>query len=292
MVPVQLLLEHAEEGQVGILEQRDAVPGLPELDPVLGRQGELQLAVQGQVGVRRIPQDQGHGEVRRDHRGAQVQGVRTDGRDDPGVHGRVQDRPARRKGVGGGAGGRGDDQAVRPHDGGLHALHPQPEVHDPGHGSLVDHRVVHHRLLGQDPVVPLQLRVEHDPLLAGQPPLEVGLDSLPGLAGGVGGQEAQGAQVHAQDRRSQDAHAPGRREQGAVASQYQAQVRCLHPHEIERIRPEPAFGKARLAPEDREGPAAGGRPAALQEGGDDGLKRSGELLGLGLGDDRDDGVGH
>jgi hypothetical protein len=77
------------------------------------------------------------------HDGPVGQGVRRDRHHHPAADGRVQQRPAGRQRVGGGAGGRGDDQAVGALVGHEVAVHLHPQLHHAGRAAAVDHHVVH-----------------------------------------------------------------------------------------------------------------------------------------------------
>ena len=66
-------------------------------------------------------------------------------------------------------------------------------------------------------------------LLGDEPALEIVLDHPRGLFGRVGGEEAQGPQVDAQQGRAPHAHVTGGGEQGAVPAQGQAKVRAAAP---------------------------------------------------------------
>ena len=53
--PMQFLLEHAEEGQGGVLEQDKVGFCFPEFHPVAGTEWVFQLSIQGQMGIFCIP---------------------------------------------------------------------------------------------------------------------------------------------------------------------------------------------------------------------------------------------
>ena len=101
------------------------------------------LAVDGHVGVH-VRGQQLHrdpGPVGNDQR-PEGQGMRANGGDDDAVHLRADDRSAGGDGIGGGAGGRGQDDPVALHFGHGVAVDREQELDDAGDGPLVDDHVV------------------------------------------------------------------------------------------------------------------------------------------------------
>ena len=127
--------------------------------------------------------------------------------------------------VGGGARGRGDDEAVRAERGDEEAVHGHVQLDDAGERGLGDHDVVEDvaRRLRRVPL--LHAGAEHAPLLEPVFAAQHALEGRVQLRHRDLGEEPEAAEVHAQHRhRAVDEVAGG--EEGAVAPQHDEHVRA------------------------------------------------------------------
>src|SRR5580765_4185105 len=99
--------------------------------------------------------------------GAVGESVRANGRDDPGLDGRVNDGTAGGEGIGGGAGGGGDDQAVCAIAADKVTVNGELQIDHASEGAFVEDCFVHNDLVFDDFSVAVQFDVEHHALAAG-----------------------------------------------------------------------------------------------------------------------------
>ena len=137
----------AQDGVVVValgVEQACRPGGLAHQHPDLGLRGQIGLAVAGDVDVALVePGDADlDAAVPGDHQGAVTEGVGADGDQHDHIQGRVDQGAAPGQGIGGGARGGRDDDAVGAlgvHEG---AVDVGLELDDPGRIPFVDHDIV------------------------------------------------------------------------------------------------------------------------------------------------------
>ena len=141
--------------------------------------------------------------------------------------GRLQHGAAGGEGVGRGAGGRGDDQAVSALVGHEMPVHRHPQLHHPRGGAPVDHHVVQGQgvkhALGAAP----NLAVHQHPMVFFIGPMQHGLQSGFYLVQGDVGDETQAALVDANEGHAVRRQLPAKAQHGAVTAQHQRQVAAL-----------------------------------------------------------------
>src|SRR5581483_1869390 len=153
------------------------------------------------------------------------------------------------------------------------------EPDDAAHGRLGDDHVVQRRVLAQSLALPVDARLQQHAVLDDELVPQVGLERGEELLHGQRGEEAEPAQVDAQDGHAQVAHHPRHAEQRPVAAQHQQeirvrrQLRAAH-HAARRVRAEPRG----VLLQDRLDVALRAPPQQL---GHDGAR----LVAVGLGDD-------
>mmetsp|Transcript_4846 Transcript_4846/g.17211 ORF Transcript_4846/g.17211 Transcript_4846/m.17211 type:complete len:524 (+) Transcript_4846:2418-3989(+) len=158
------------------------------------------------------------------HDGPVGQGVGRNRHQQPAGDAGMQDGPAGRQRIGGGAGGRGDDQTVGPHIGDELVADLDLQLHHAGRGATADHHIVEGQPREDGLAVAqhraFQHRARFHLVIAGQHRRQ---RLAPALGGDVG-DEAQPALVDAQQRDAVTRHFTGKAEHGAVAANHHRQV--------------------------------------------------------------------
>ncbi len=178
------------------------------------------LAVHGEVDLVGNAYDlDAYGGFARDYDRADGEQVRTDGRDQHSVDAGHDDGAVRGEVVGRGAGGSGDDDAVGAEGGYGLFVDLDGEVAHAGDGSFGDDDVVEGVPLFDETAVADDLGTHH------AADLDLGTVVAPGFEGGVElgegnlGEEAEGAQVDAEDGGGGAGEGSGCGEEGAVAAE-------------------------------------------------------------------------
>jgi hypothetical protein len=136
----------------------------------------------------------------------------------------MQDRPVGRQGVGGRAGGRGDDHAVGALGVYKLAVDAQIELDHAAQLALVDDHVVERHGVEDPPPAPPHLGVEEHPGFFGVAAGEDLADLLEGHLAGDVGEKAEPALIDARQRHVVFGQAAGAVEQGAVTAEHHGQV--------------------------------------------------------------------
>src|SRR5216684_6354594 len=212
----EVLLRHPEEPRAG--------GGAPHLDGIVGLEREAHLAVQGEHHVLVGQQGDRDALGRGQHDRAIGEGVRADRGEHDRVHGREHDGPAGREAVGGRAGGRREDKPVRAIAGGEVTVHRHLEPDDAAHRRLGDDHVVERRVLPEPLALAEDAGLQQHAVLDDQLVAQVGLERGEQLLDGEGGEEAEPAQVDAEDRHRQVSHQARHAEERAVAAQHEQQI--------------------------------------------------------------------
>ena len=150
--------------------------------------------------------------------------VRANGRDADGRHRRENDGAAGGERIGRGAGGRGDDEAIGFVGANELLVHVRVQIDHAGDGGFGQHGVVEgfvggHHLPAAHHFGGQQLALG-DAVLAAEGALQLGVQ----LVDGDGGQEAQAAEVHGEERGLAPADGARGGEQGAIAAEHDDQV--------------------------------------------------------------------
>src|SRR5512139_2460864 len=223
--PLQLRAQDGEVIPEGRTEEPEGRLRLPHLDHVPLPQAEPDLAVEGEEDVGLLRAQLGpHHQVVRHHEGAERQGVRADGGDQDRAQRGVDDRPLRRQGVAGGAGGRRDDQAVRLEGGEVRFADRRLDVDDLCEGPLVDHHVVQDRVVRHPFPEAVYVGDQHHPLVVVEVVREDPLEDRVQFVQGDGGHEAEGAEVYAEDRLPRHPHHAGRGQERPVPADHDQEV--------------------------------------------------------------------
>src|SRR5437764_14139165 len=177
-------------------------------------EGRLVVGVRGELDDR----------VRRHHDRAAGMGVSADRREDEAVHLRVQDRAARRVGIGRGAGRRGDQDAVRRVGGQLLVVQASQYAHDPRQRATSDHGLVEGLISGQALALAPVLDLQHDALLDPVVAAHEWRDPLGHLGGLTLRTQTQRTQVDAQHGRARECGEARGAQDGAIAAQRNGHV--------------------------------------------------------------------
>ena len=145
--------------------------------------------------------------------------VGADRRDDEDASVRRDDGAARRKGVGGGAGGRGDDEAVGVELGEIDAVNGGVELDETGDSAAADDGFVEADAAGDDGSLAFEGDFEEgaaaQDVFAGTD----GIDGLQSVGGADAGEEAKRAEVDAEERKEVFAEFVDDFQERAVAAQ-------------------------------------------------------------------------
>src|SRR5215471_14193370 len=222
--PLELGPEDREEVLLGKAEESDSGRRLVDGDHVTLLQREADLSVQRDHDV--LIRLQGHLDalIRGKHDRPVGQGVRADRRQHHRGHRGEDDGAARGERVGGGPGGSGDNQPIRPIASGELPVHGDSKVDDPTHGGLGDDHVVEGDILREPLAVTPDLRRQHHALLDEEPTRQEGFQGREELVNREGGEEAEATQIDAEDGHAEVAHQPRHREEGAVAAEDQDEI--------------------------------------------------------------------
>src|SRR2546422_57592 len=222
--PLQLGPEDREELLLREAHEADPGGGLDHLHRVVLPEAHPDLAVHGDHDVLvRHERDLDPVHAGEDDRPVR-QGVGADRRQHDRVHGREQDRPAGREVVGGRARGCRDDEAVGTVRGGVLSLDGHREVDDATHRGLGDDDVVEGGVLPEPLAVPDDARGQHHALVHRHPACEQRLERREHLLERRRGEEAEPAEVHAEEGYPQIADSARHGEEGPVAAEHDEQV--------------------------------------------------------------------
>src|SRR2546430_150554 len=222
--PLQLGPEDREELRLREAHEADPCGALDHLYGVVLPEAHADLAVHGDHDVLvRHQRDLDPVHAREDDRSVR-QRVGTDRRQHDRVHRREQDGPAGREVVGGRASGRRDDEAVGAVGGGVLSFDRHREIDDTTHRGLGDDDVVEGGVLAEPLAVPDDARDQHHTLVHRHPAREDRLERREHLVQRRRGEEAEPAEVHAEQRHAEVADRASRREEGAVAAEHHDQV--------------------------------------------------------------------
>src|SRR5213594_553325 len=222
--PLQLGPEDREELLLREAHEADPGGGLDRLHRVVLPEAHPDLAVHGDHDVLvRHERDLDTMHAGEDDRPVR-QGVGADRRQHDRVHGREQDRPAGREVVGGRAGGCRDDEAVGTVRGGVLSLDGHREVDDATHRGLGDDDVVEGGVLPEPLAVPDDARGQHHALVHRHPAREQRLERREQPLERRRGEEAEPAEVHAEEGYPQIANRARHGEEGPVAAEHDEQV--------------------------------------------------------------------
>lgn len=206
-------------------KEADAGFGALAVDQVAELELDCFLAVDGEVDLVGDADDlDADSGVAGDDDRANGEQVGTDGGDQHGVDAGHDNGPVGGEVVCGGAGGSGDDDAVGAEGGDGLLVDLDGEVAHAGDGSFGDYDVVEGIPLLDDVAVADDLGSHH------AANLDFGAVVAPGFEGGVEfgegnlGEEAEGAEVDAEDGGGGAGEGPGRGEEGAVATEDDDQV--------------------------------------------------------------------
>ena len=198
----------------------DAAGGLAAEDAVAEEEFDGFLAVDGEVGLvgDDVDGDGDLGGAGKDD-GADGEQVGTDGGEDHGVDCRHEDGAVGGEGVGGAAGGGGDDDAVGAEAGDELAVELDGELAHAGDGAFGEDDVVEGLPLAEEGAIAEELGVHEAAGVedggAVAPCVECGVE----LAEGDFGEEAEGAEVDAEDGGFGEGEGAGGGEQCAVAAE-------------------------------------------------------------------------
>jgi hypothetical protein len=218
--PFELGAEDAEEAVGATAQETDAGLGALTVDVVAETQGDCLLAVDGEVDLIGNADDvDADGGFAGGDDGPDGQQVRTDGSDQQGVDAGHDDGAVGGEVVGGGTGGGGDDDAVGAEGGDELAVDFDGEVAHASDGALGDDHVIEGVPLLDDLAVADMLGVHH------AADLDLGAVVAPGFEGEVKigernlGEEAERAEVHAEDGGGGAGEGAGRGEESTVAAE-------------------------------------------------------------------------
>jgi hypothetical protein len=228
LAPLEFGAEDAEEAVGAVAEEPDAEFRALAVDVVAELQLDCFLAVDGEVDF------VGDADDAHVDRGfawsddwANGQQMGADGGDQHGVDAGHYDRAVGSEVVGGRAGGGGDDDAVGAEGGDELLVDVDGEIAHAGDGALGDDDVVEGVPLAEGFAIADVLGAHH------AADLDFGAVVAPGLQGGVEvgegdfGEEAEGAEVHAEDGGGGAGEGAGRGEKGAVATEDDNEVRLV-----------------------------------------------------------------
>src|SRR5437016_4772164 len=219
LTPLKLRAQDREEVLLRKADEAGARGRLPNLHPVVLPQREPLLAVDRKhhilVGQQRDLDARRAGQ----HHRAVGEGVGADGGDHDGVHGREEDGPAGRERVRRGTGRRCDDEAVGAVRGRVLPFHRHGQVDDSAHRGLGDHHIVERDVLGESLTPAHHPGGEHHPVVEHDLAREHGVQRREQLLERGGRQEAEPAEVDAEDRHARVADHARHRQEGAVPAE-------------------------------------------------------------------------
>jgi hypothetical protein len=218
--PLQLGAQDAEEAVGPVAEKTDGCLGALAVDVVVEPELYCLLPIYCEVDLVGDAYDlDAYGGVSRDDDGTDGEQVRTDGSDQHGVDTGHDDGAVGGEVVGGGAGGGGDDDAVGAEGGDGLLVDLDGEVAHAGDGAFGDDDVVEGVPLLDD------LAVADDGGAHHAADFDLGAVVAPGFEGGVElgegdlGEEAEGAEVDAEDGGGGAGEGAGCGEEGTVATE-------------------------------------------------------------------------
>ncbi len=226
--PFEFGAEDAEEAVGAVAEEADAGFGLLAVDAVVEFEFDCFLAVNGEVDFVGDADDlDADGGVAGHDDRADGKQVGADGGDQHGVDAGHDDGAVGGEVVGSGAGGGGDDDAVGAEGGDELIVDLDGEVSHAGDGSLGDDDVVEGVPLLDEVSVAQDLGTHH------AADFDLGAVVAPGFEGGIElgegdfGEEAEGAEVDAEDGCGGAGEGAGCGEEGAVATEDDDEIRLV-----------------------------------------------------------------
>ena len=217
----------AQRGEVVVafgIEEAGAERGALHHHAVAGADGEVALAVAVHAGIAAVDHGDGDRGVVADRDRPVRERVRRDGHEqERGELGR-EDRAARRERVGGGAGGRGDDDAVGAHRVGEAAVDLHRALDHAAERAAIDDDVVERQRLVGRTAGPLDRDLEQRAPLLDVASVEHGAERGGHLAHRDVGEEAEPSLVDADQRHVEGRQLAREREHRAVAAQHDREV--------------------------------------------------------------------